>query len=176
MTDPKPYDRCYYHGKLMDQRTKAALIVAERRLGYELTITQGCYSTAVDASANTHAGGGAVDLAPYDARRKVRVLRDLGFAAWHREPIAGLWPEHIHAVLLEHSTASDAAKLQWSYYRQGLDGLADHASDPMPYRPDPIPVFDYRAALRDDRIRARIVTLRARIRDARERITYKGGK
>lgn len=179
MTDPipDPYERCTYHGKTMDRRTEAAVRVAERRLGYELTIVQGCYNPGgVKASGTTHDGGGVVDLAPYDWRHKCRVLRDLGWAAWHRPAIPGVWGEHIHAVLIGHQTASAAAKVQMADYRNGLDGLADKARDPMPYRPDPQPTFDYRAAVRDDRIRERITGLRARIRALRDRISYRGGK
>lgn len=175
MTTPDPYARCTYHGKTMDERTKAAIQVAERRLGYELTIVQGCYHAGVSASAGTHDGGGVVDLAPYDYRRKVRVMRDLGWAIWHRPAIPGLWGEHIHGVLIGHKTMSASAAAQVVEYRAGGDGLAGAAKDPDPYRPSPIPIFDYAAAMRDQRIRERIKGLRARIRAARDRISYKGG-
>ena len=175
MSTPDPYARCTYHGKTMDERTKAAIQVAERRLGYELTIVQGCYHAGVSASAGTHDGGGVVDLAPYDYRRKVRVMRDLGWAIWHRPTIPGVWGEHIHGVLIGHKTMSASAAAQVVEYRAGGDGLAGSAKDPDPYRPSPIPVFDYAAAMRDVRIRERIKGLRARIRAARDRISYKGG-
>lgn len=173
---PGPYDRCTYHGKTMDERTKAALQVAESYLGYELTVVQGCYHPGVDQSAGTHDGGGVVDLAPYDQARKVRVLRDLGWAAWYRPTLPGKWGAHIHAVLIGHDTASSAAKAQVLEYKAGGDGLVGESADPNPYRPNPIPTFDYRRAMRDVRLRKRIKGLRARIRTLRDRISYRAPK
>ena len=139
-----PYTRVIYNGAKMDAMTQAAVMVAESRLGYDLTITQGCYAAGrVSASGGTHDGGGVVDLAPYDWANKVRVLRDMGWAAWHREAIAGLWPEHIHAVLMANAKVSPTAATQIVDYKAGLDGLAKKRPDPDPYRPDPLPVFKY---------------------------------
>ena len=170
---PDPYQRTVYHGRTVDQRTKAALQVAEARLGYDLTIVQGSYTTAVGQSAGTHAGGGVVDLAPYQHARKVKVLRDLGWAAWYRPKLPGVWGAHIHAVLIGHRTMSQSAAAQVVAYQHGLDGLAAGNTDPNPYRPNPPVVFDYRAAMRDTRIRARIRTLRSRIHALRDRISYR---
>ena len=76
--------------KTVDWKTRAALEEAERRLGYPLTVVQGSYNTGgVPASGPTHDGGGVVDLQPFDWQRKVRVLRDIGFAAWHRPATGG---------------------------------------------------------------------------------------
>lgn len=172
-TIPDPYERVTYHGKAVDRRTQAAIEVAEHRLGYDLTIVQGSYTSAVGASAGTHAGGGVVDLAPYEHARKVRVLRDLGWAAWYRPARRGVWGPHIHAVLIGHRTMSPEAAAQVVAYVNGRDGLAAGAADPNPYRPDPPVVFDYRAALRDTRIRTRISGLRARIKTLRDRISYR---
>lgn len=172
---PDPFEKVTYGGKLMDRKTMVGLQVAEQRLGYTLTITQGCYNPGdVSSSAGTHDGGGVVDLAPYEADRKVRVLRDLGWAAWRRPTIPGLWPEHVHAVMIGHGRLSEAAQAQVQEYRAGGDGLAGSKPDPDPYRPSPLPIFDYRAALRDERLRERIAGLRARIKTLRDRISYKG--
>ena len=178
---PDRLERVTYGGKPMDNGTKYAVMSAEAILGYELTITQGCYSDAVGASAGTHKGGGVVDLAPWDQANKVKVLRDIGWAAWYRPAVAGLWPAHIHAVLIGHPSLSVEAQSQVAKYRRGEDGLADPPTrDPNPYRPQPEPAFDYRAAVRDERLRvknvslkARIQTLRDRISANRNRITYK---
>jgi GH25 family lysozyme M1 (1,4-beta-N-acetylmuramidase) len=126
----------------VDWKTRAALEQAEEILGYRLSLTQGSYNTDVDASAHTHDRGGVVDLKPWDARRKVKVLRSLGFAAWHRLPSQGPWPEHIHAVLIEHGNLHPNAKAQVEDYRKGLTGLKGDAKDPTP-RPKPIPIFKY---------------------------------
>jgi GH25 family lysozyme M1 (1,4-beta-N-acetylmuramidase) len=129
--------------KKVDWKTRAALEEAERRLGYRLTVVQGSYNNGkVKASGPTHDGGGVVDLLAWDWRRKVRVLREVGFAAWHRVERPGLWGEHIHAVLIEHGRLDPSAARQVVAYRAGLDGLKGSRVDDFP-RPNPIPVFRY---------------------------------
>lgn len=130
---PRPYDRTTYDGKTVDWLTRAALEATAKRLGYDLTILQGSYNAGgVPASAGTHDGGGAVDLAPADADRKVLELRRTGFAAWHRAAIPGLWGEHIHAVLIGDAKASPGAKAQVAEYLAGYDGLAGNGRDTGP--------------------------------------------
>ena len=129
--------------KQVDWKTRSALEEAERRLGYPLTIVQGSYNSGgVSASAGTHDGGGVVDLLAWDWQRKVRVLRAIGFAAWYRPAIQGLWGAHIHAVLVDHGRLSASAARQVAAYRDGRDGLASNRVDPF-WRPDPVPVFSY---------------------------------
>lgn len=129
--------------KKVDWKTRAALEEAERRLDYPLTIVQGSYNAGgVSASAGTHDGGGVVDLLAWDWQRKVRVLRAIGFAAWYRPAIPGLWGAHIHAVLIDHGRLAPSAARQVTAYRSGRDGLASNRTDPF-WRPDPIPVFRY---------------------------------
>lgn len=179
---PDPFTRVTYHGKLMDNKTRVGLQVVERDLGYPLTIVQGCYSYAVGASAGTHGGGGVVDLAPYDHERKVRKLKARGWAAWYRPTIPGLWNGHVHAVMIDHGRLSGEARDQVAEYlgTPPGDGLKGDGVDPSPWRPDPPVVFDYWAALRDERLRRRITGLRARAHQLRDRasvltarITYK---
>ena len=129
--------------KKVDWKTRAALEEAERRLGYRLTVVQGSYNNGkVKASGPTHDGGGVIDLLAWDWRRKVRVLREVGFAAWHRTERPGLWGEHIHAVLIEHGRLDPSAAAQVVSYRAGRDGLKGSRVDDFP-RPSPIPVFHY---------------------------------
>ena len=173
---PGPTERCTYHGATMDEKTKAFLQVLERQLGYELTITKGCYLPEDGNSARTHVGGGVVDLAPFDYKRKVRKARDLGAAAWYRPRIPGLWEPHIHLVIIGHQTLSDGpdgAQAQVVKYLAGEDGFAGHNADPNPYRPNPLRRFSYTAALRDARLRDRITGLRARINTLRDRLSYR---
>jgi hypothetical protein len=132
--------RVYHNGKLVNERTADMLTRAEARLGYELTIIQGSYNTSVGASGGTHDGGGAVDLSAYDWQRKVRVLRDLGFAAWYRPTLPGEWNEHIHAIAIGDPELSSAARYQVSEYYAGRNGLANRGAD-WGYRPSPIPVW-----------------------------------
>lgn len=130
---PKPYDRTTYDGKTVDWLTRAALEDTAKRLGYDLTVTQGSYNAGgVAASAGTHDGGGAVDLAPYDRVNKVRELRRAGFAAWFRPAIPGLWGEHIHAILMGNAKLSAGAQAQVLDYLDGLNGLADDGPDTGP--------------------------------------------
>lgn len=180
VTIPPPFDRTPTSGPGLDNKTRAALDLVERDLGYQLTIVQPSYNSSVGASGGTHAGGGVIDLAPYDHRRKVKALRDRGFAAWYRGRRPGLWGPHIHAVLIRHGRLSPQAADQVGDYLAGRNGLADHAPDPNPYRPAPPVVFDYRAAafdvVRRDRIKglkARRKALLDRISATRARIVYR---
>ncbi len=140
-----PFDRTHFGDKspkTVDWKTRAALEEAERRLGYPLTVVQGSYNNgSVKPSGTTHDGGGVVDLLPYDWKRKVRVLRSIGFAAWYR-PKTSQWNPHIHAVLIEHGRLDPSAARQVDAYRRGRNGLKDDGRDTF-WRPDPIPVFHY---------------------------------
>jgi hypothetical protein len=157
---PDPYSRTTHDGRPIDHATAARLRMAEERLGYELTVTQGIGGAA--ASAGTHVEGRAVDLAPWDWQNKLRVLKDLGFVAWYRPYVAGLWPAHIHAVLIfdgrdNHRGIAESAWRQIGSFDQGRDGLANNNVDTLhPYRPDPRRGFsmeDYRKSFRVKRER-----------------------
>jgi hypothetical protein len=137
------YEIVTYHGHRFDRMTVQALQEMERRLGYELSIAQGSYNHGVGASAGTHDGGGAVDLAPADAAHKVRVGREVGFAMWERQPIPGLWPHHVHGILLGNQKVSPAAFRQTIAYRNRRDGLAGNRMDNT-YHPSPIRNYVYR--------------------------------
>jgi GH25 family lysozyme M1 (1,4-beta-N-acetylmuramidase) len=129
--------------KVVDWLTRAALEEVERRLDYRLTVVQGSYNNGrVKASGPTHDGGGVVDLLAWDWRRKVRVLREVGFAAWYRADLPGSWSAHIHAILIDHPRLDPSAARQVVAYRAGLDGLRGRRVDDFP-RPSPIPVFSY---------------------------------
>jgi hypothetical protein len=134
--DVKPYDLTTYDGRRVDWITRAALEDTAARLRYadgKLTLTQGSYNAGkVGASAGTHDGGGVVDLSAYDHERKVRELRRTGFAAWYRPAIKGLWPEHIHAVLIGNAKLSPSAARQVTAYLNGRNGLADNGADNGP--------------------------------------------
>lgn len=130
---PRPYDRTTYGGRTVDWLTRVALEFAAELLGYDLTIAQGSYNAGgVAASGGTHDGGGVVDLDPYQWRRKVRVLRMVGFAAWYRPAIPHLWGAHIHAVLIGNRRLSAAARAQVTEYLAGYDGLAGNGLDTGP--------------------------------------------
>lgn len=137
------YERTVFHGKSVDKLTKAGLEEMERRLGYELTITQGSFNSSVGASAGTHNKGGPVDLAPWDWRNKLRAAKNSGFAGWHRPAIPGLWGEHLHLFPLDHERMADVAMRQNTAYRNKRDGMKGDGPDPTPWRPSPLVHVEY---------------------------------
>lgn len=123
-----------FRGKVTNRRTAKMLAEAERLYGAPVRLTQGSYSTSVGASAGTHAGGGVVDLSVAGLTRSqinklVRALRTVGFAAWYRSPIPGLWGAHIHAVAIGTRDLAPVAARQVAAYRRGRNGLANNALD-----------------------------------------------
>ena len=104
-----------------------------QRLGGPMRITQGSYSTGVSASAGTHNGGGVLDLSTRgltrsQINRRVRALRTVGFAAWHRTPADG-FSSHIHAVAVKCPDLAPLAALQVVDLRRGRNGLRGHGLD-----------------------------------------------
>jgi hypothetical protein len=133
-----PYALTKHDGKVVDEITHQA----------PLTVLQGSYQALdgkandVSASAGTHDGGGVIDLAPWDWENKVRKLRAVGFAAWHRTKIPGVWDEHIHAVLIGNKKLAPSAAKQVVDFlaTPPRDGLAGHAVDNS-WHPSPPVVF-----------------------------------
>ena len=85
--------RTTYQGRAINQGTKQILdalnkMVRTPAFGGEksdITMAQGGYNRGgVAASAGTHDGGGAFDLTEFNWGNRVRALRILGCAAWHR--------------------------------------------------------------------------------------------
>jgi hypothetical protein len=132
--------------KYVTRRHYAKIKMAEKRLGYPITVVQGSYHTGVPASVGTHDKGGCLDLAPFEWKRKCRVFRELGDTAWHRTAIPDLWNEHIHTVDLGCSNLASVSKQQVKDYRNKLDGLK-HPKEDHQWRPDPIPEFKLTLAL-----------------------------
>ncbi|HEX5201730.1 MAG TPA: peptidoglycan-binding protein [Actinoplanes sp.] len=128
-------------GYVVDARTQAMLTAAERLLGYPLTLEQGSYNPGGDpTSAGTHDGGGVVDIsvAGMTAAKRTavaRALRQVGFAAWVRDPSQGDWPWHIHAAAISDTDLSSQAQHQTGDYYLGLNGLANRGADDGPKVP-----------------------------------------
>ena len=174
------YERVTWRGHKFDRRTVAAIREVEKRLGKRVSIMQGSYNSSVGASAGTHSGGGAIDwwVTGVDPNAATRVARNVGWADWWRKPLYDsngnrIWGDHQHGILLGHKTASTDAQWQMSEYRAGRSGLSSQGPDPQPYRPDPIPVFDYAAWKAEQRLRDRVRQLTNDILALKDRVAAK---
>lgn len=93
----------------------------------DATWLQGSCSTAVGASAGTHAGGDAGDVTKYGWANRVKFGRLIGFNIHFRRALYKVWIAHIHWTLLFSSTVSRQAQAQnnhW-YNRPFGNGLAN---------------------------------------------------
>ncbi|WP_433128316.1 peptidoglycan-binding domain-containing protein [Micromonospora sp. CA-240977] len=128
-------------GYVVNARTQAMLAEAQRLLGQTVVLEQGSYNPGGDpTSAGTHDGGGVVDIAVTGmtaARRTAvaRALRQVGFAAWVRDPSQGDWPWHIHAAAISDTDLSSQAQHQVGDYHLGMNGLANRGPDDGPQVP-----------------------------------------
>lgn len=132
-----PGARVTYLGKTVNTRTRAMLREAQSRAGRSISLTQGSYNTGVGSSAGTHDGGGAVDISvagmsSATRTKVVRSLREVGFAAWYRTPIPGVWGPHIHAIAVIDPDLSTQAQAQVGDYYLGRNGLSGHGADTGP--------------------------------------------
>jgi len=129
------------NGPVLNRRTNRMKMAAAKRLsGCKFVVTQGSYNAGgVAQSAGTHDGGGAVDLSVNSGcgarRNAVRALRIVGFAAWFRPTIEGLWKKHIHAIAVNDTDLSAGAANQVSEYYRGFDGLDGDGRDAGPQVP-----------------------------------------
>lgn len=116
------------------------------RLGFTPTIVQGAWMVKAGGgaadSAGYHDGGGCLDLRVWDLtadqqQRLVRLLRDMGAAAWIRDKAHGGMDPHIHLILGSDRGLSGGARAQWDDYINGFDGLASKSLD-YHWRPNPL--------------------------------------
>lgn len=133
-----------WHGVTLDARSAAMMDEVARLCdGIIIDPTQGSYSGGVSASAGTHDGGGAIDIAaenlPQSHRDKiVYEMRRVGWAAWHRTPDQSDWPHHIHGIAVQPGGKTDRGCLssgaheQVHDYHEGRNGLASGAPDDGP--------------------------------------------
>lgn len=137
----------YWRGALLDQRTADMMTEVARLCGSGVNIrpTQGSFSGGVSASGGTHDGCGAIDLAGQDAgmtgddRAAIRdAMRQVGFAAWVRDPSQSDWPYHVHGIAVQPGGKGDRGCLSSGAYDQiidyfeGRNGLASNAPDDGP--------------------------------------------
>jgi peptidoglycan hydrolase-like protein with peptidoglycan-binding domain len=125
-------------GILINTRTQDMLAEAQRLLNRTLTLSQGSYNPGGDpTSAGTHDGGGVVDVSVDGMTGATRTqvakaLRQVGFAAWIRNPSQADWPWHIHAVAISDTDLSTQAQNQVGDYYLGMNGLANRGPDDGP--------------------------------------------
>lgn len=127
-----------WRDETFDARTADMLAEADVLVGPDIPVhpTQGSYSDG-SQSANTHKGGGAVDLSVINPRRLseaeilkiVRCLRLVGFAAWYRTKPEWSGDPHIHAIAVGCPDLDPAAAAQVLDLKRGLNGLANHLPD-----------------------------------------------
>lgn len=133
-----PGSRVTYLGRTVNTRTRAMLVEAQSRAGRSIVLTQGSYNPGGDStSAGTHDGGGVVDISvsgmtSTTRTNVVRQLREVGFAAWYRTAIPGLWGPHLHAVAVSDPDLSTEAQAQVGDYYLGRNGLANNGPDDGP--------------------------------------------
>lgn len=137
----------YWRGALLDERSAAMMSEVAQLVppGTILRPTQGSWSGGVEASAGTHAGCGAIDLAGQDAgmsdamRNAIRdCMRQVGWAAWVRTPAQSDWPYHVHGIAVQSGGKGDRGCLSSGAHDQIIDyyenrnGLASGAPDDGP--------------------------------------------
>lgn len=143
--------RSTYQNKAVNEGTKEILaalnkLVRSSAFGSEkedVSMMQGGYNKGgVAASAGTHDGGGAFDLSPFNWKNRVKALRILGCASWHRPHNWDLrgGSEHIHTIVAGDGTASAGAKSQVVDYDADRNGLANRAKD-ADWRPKSLPIL-----------------------------------
>jgi hypothetical protein len=142
-----------FRGVTLDSRTARMMEVVAMRTGPKISPTQGTFNTSVDASAGTHSGAGAIDLSVkgLDTPRVngiVKVMRQVGFAAWHRLASEGPWPAHIHGIAVNAPGLSPAAAKQVAALRRGRNGLANDGLDR--HRNMNLPVITFEQFLEED--------------------------
>ncbi|GAB3440118.1 peptidoglycan-binding protein [Actinophytocola sediminis] len=125
-----------YGGRRVNTRTADMLRAADATLSWNLTLTQGSYTSSNPDSAGTHDGGGVVDIGVNSMSttqrwQTVRALRTVGFAAWLRTPSDG-FAYHIHANGISDPDMSRTARDQVNDYYYGRNGLANNAADNTP--------------------------------------------
>lgn len=144
MPDPRLERPCWRGRTNVDAITINGIERAEEIGGHEFICTQGSYQRGAGEplSAGTHDLGGVVDLRWCGHTACILALRKAGFAAWHRTPSQGPWPDHIHAVGIGHPYLAPVAARQVESYRSGRNGLASNGADDGP-RISPIPSLQW---------------------------------
>lgn len=97
-------------------------------------LIQGAFTTSTDASAGTHAGGGAGDQKGSGYSWTLMgvcetVARKFMLLYWRRRYIRNLWSQHGHFLDPECPRLSKAAQAQFYLFEKGYDGLVGNNAD-----------------------------------------------
>lgn len=114
--------------QVMARNTGANILVRS------LNSSTGSFQTLTEASANTHAGGGALDvdmrgLNRSQARFYETVGRKAGLLFYWRPAVKGLWTDHGHVLDPGCGTLSVQAAAQFPLFAKGFDALVGNHSD-----------------------------------------------
>ena len=116
--------------------TITALAVSRGLIRQQIGVTQGSYSTSVDASALTHAGGGVLDV-QVTGTALDSLLEECGIAAYERTAADGFKPHsHILWIGCPHLHAQAAAQV--TSWRNLRNGLRSNTLDRDQTRPAPV--------------------------------------
>lgn len=124
-------ERVQFDGRTTTKRSvamikEAAYLFRLRGGGTRPKMTQGGYSTAVTASSGTHAKDAQDWGTRWFSLTRAKLwewcIWEVGFAAWRRTYLAGVWPAHTHALPKE-GELSEAAERQIVQWYQGDDAL-----------------------------------------------------
>lgn len=133
------YTRVWVEGHILNKRTAAVYNQVKHiylTLGGtgHVYLIQGSYNTSISASGGTHAGGGAMDIAPSVKTAKnwailQKAARMCGVADWDRPDLPGNWLHHNHGIVIGDKQMSYQAKRQITDYYAHRNGLANHNAD-----------------------------------------------
>jgi len=160
-----------FRGVQVDRRTRRMILRCEKDFGVKLTLTQGCCNKGrVAASAGTHDCEGVVDfsvlgLTMSQVNKEVRALRRVGFAAYYRPYLKGLWSAHLHAVAVGCRNLPPIAARQVTALRNGRDGLKSNRPDP--HRGMNLPVITFETYLASKKPKPVVLDISATINAAK---------
>lgn len=102
----------------------------------QIDVSQGSYNTSVSASADTHSGGGVLDLRQYSMSLD-DLLEEAGAASFVRLPADG-FTYHTHMILIGCPHLPDSAKRQVEQWKAGRNALRSNLPDRDTTRPTTI--------------------------------------
>lgn len=125
-----------FEGHRTTPRTRDMIVEARRITKAPLVITQGGFNAGgVAASAGTHDRDAidfrAKNLTSAQRAEVVLRLRQVGFAAWIRNPSQANWLWHIHCIPIGGDISAGAAR-QVTAYKNNRNGLASNGKDDGP--------------------------------------------